>query len=201
MENNTQIPEQNDVQQQFNLLKTKHDRMLHKHVALLMSGFSHEHLIIFTVFVLLAIAGFIYHSAMGLGWPVIIAILMTALLSSIASFLISRPIAESRVSKTPIVILRDNVIKFGRNRKIFQIIIAVAMLLLTLWLAFAVKDTFSRPFWEDIIGEQRMDDSSIAFYAILCLGFLFICMMVYEIFQDDKIINKVIDDIDEAKMQ
>jgi len=200
MENNTQIPEQNDVQQQFNQLKTKHDRLLHKHVALLMSDFSHKHLLIFAIFVLLTITGFIYHSVMGLGWPVIIAILMTVLLSSIASFLISRPIAESRVSKTPIVILRDNVIKFGRNWKIFQIIIAVATLLLTLWLAYAFKDALSRSFWEEITSTSRFDESSIAFYIVLFFGFLFTIIFTYSIFHDDKAINKVIDDIDEAKM-
>ena len=200
MENDTQVPEQNDVQQQFDQLKSKHDRLLHKHVALLMSGYCHEHLEQFALFVVLAIAGIVLHSTMGLGWPVIIAILMTMLCSSIVTFLISRPVAESRVSKTPIETLRENVIKFGRNRKIYQIILTIVMLLLTFWLAFAFKDALRRSLWEEITSTSRFDESSVAFYVILFFGCLLTIIFAYGIFQDDKSINKVIDDIDEAKM-
>ena len=200
MENDTQVPEQNDVQQKFDQLKSKHDRLLHKHVALLMSGYSQEHLALFALFVLLAITGIIVHSAMGLGWPVIIAILMTMLCSSIVTFLISRPVAESRASKTPIVTLRENVIKYGRNRKIYQIIMTVVMLLLTFWLAFDVKDALRRSLWEEITSTSRIDESSVAFYVVLFFGCLFTFISAYGIFQDDKAISKVIDDIDEAKI-
>lgn len=199
MENNSQISVQNEIQQQINQLKTKNDNLLHKYVANKMEKYSMEywsHIALFGAFIIL---GIFLHESINLKWPVIIVIWVVTLGLAFFSFSICQPITSSRIAITPTVTLRENLLTFSKNAKIFNAIQGIACLILSIWLAFEVEP---RLYLCEIAYKLDMIDVNfpkVVFYAILLIGVVSAIECVVGISSVDKYVNKVVADIDEAR--
>ncbi len=203
MENNTQIPEQNDVQQQINELKSKNDRLLHKYVELRTKSIAGDQwffFILFGVFIALGIWG---QLKLTIPWAVIIVIWMLSLCIALWYYTILQPLNSSHIMITPINDIRQELLTFGKNMRRFTLVLAPIWLLVTVWFALSFNNAIISN--KLFLAQAILDDEDSIPGCIVSwfiMGFImilaFIAVLLTGIINSNEA-NKIVAGIDEQK--